>query len=73
MQITASYLTALGVVDDIVPEPKGGAHTDPEAAVALLDAALLRYFEELRRLPVEDLLAFRYKKFRDMAQFFRVE
>jgi len=73
MKITASDLSALGVVDDIVPEPKGGAHTDPEAAVALLDAALLRYFEELRRLPVEDLLAFRYKKFRDMAQFFRVE
>jgi len=73
MKITAGDLSALGVVDDIVAEPKGGAHTDPEAAAAMLDEALVRHFEELRRLPLEDLVAFRYKKFRDMAQFFRVE
>jgi acetyl-CoA carboxylase carboxyl transferase subunit alpha len=73
MKITADDLTLLGVVDGIVPEPEGGAHTDAEAAAALLDAALVKHFDELRRMPVEELVALRYKKFRQMAQFFRVE
>jgi acetyl-CoA carboxylase carboxyl transferase subunit alpha len=73
MKITANDLSSLGVIDGIVPEPKGGAHTDPEAAAALLDAVLLRELDELRKLPTEDLLTARYKKFRDMARFFNVE
>jgi acetyl-CoA carboxylase carboxyl transferase subunit alpha len=56
-----------------VPEPKGGAHTDHEAAAALLDAALQKYFGELVKLSPEELVASRYNKFRKMAQFLRVE
>jgi acetyl-CoA carboxylase carboxyl transferase subunit alpha len=73
MKITAGDLTELGVVDDVVSEPEGGAHTDADAAAALLDAALQKHFEQLQKLSIDELVAGRYKKFRDMAQFFRVE
>jgi acetyl-CoA carboxylase carboxyl transferase subunit alpha len=73
MKITAGDLTELGVVDDVVSEPEGGAHTDADAAAALLDTLLQKHFAQLRSLSVDQLVAGRYKKFRDMAQFFRVE
>jgi acetyl-CoA carboxylase carboxyl transferase subunit alpha len=60
-------------VDDLVPEPEGGAHKDHEAAAALLDAALQKHFAGLRNLPTQSLLATRYEKFRHMAQFFTGE
>ncbi|PYX08847.1 MAG: acetyl-CoA carboxylase carboxyl transferase subunit alpha, partial [Acidobacteria bacterium] len=73
LRITAKDLTEMGCVDGIVPEPEGGAHVDHEAAAALLDASLQKHFSELKKTPVKDLLASRYGKFRNMAQFFRVE
>src|SRR3984885_2613542 len=50
MKITANDLSSLGVIDGIIPEPKGGAHTDHEAAAALLDAVLVKQLDELRKL-----------------------
>jgi acetyl-CoA carboxylase carboxyl transferase subunit alpha len=73
MKITAKDLNELGIIDGIVPEPAGGAHTDHAQASELLDAALQQTLAELKRLPVKDLLDARYKKFRNMAQFFQVE
>ena len=73
LRITAGDLGELGCIDGTVPEPEGGAHTDHDAAAALLDAALQKHLAELKQIPVADLLAARYKKFRNMAQFFRVE
>ncbi len=73
MKITASDLNSLGIIDGIIAEPKGGAHTDHEAAAALLDAELLKQLEDIRKQPASDLVASRYKKFRNMAQFFQVE
>lgn len=73
MRITASDLSELGCVDDIVPEPEGGAHRDHEAAANLLDSSLLKHFAELKKIPVADLVQARYKKFRTMAQFFDTE
>jgi acetyl-CoA carboxylase carboxyl transferase subunit alpha len=73
MHITASDLSELGCIDDIVPEPEGGAHRDQEAAANLLDISLRRHLAELKKIPAADLLVSRYKKFRNMAQFFRVE
>jgi acetyl-CoA carboxylase carboxyl transferase subunit alpha len=73
MRITASDLSELGIVDSIVPEPPGGAHRDHEAAANLLDTALCGSLEDLKKLPVEEMVALRYKKFRDMAQFYRVD
>ena len=73
MRITAPDLDELGVIDGIVPEPEGGAHRDHEAAAALLDATLQKHYSELKKLPVGELLDSRYKKFRNMAQFYKTE
>lgn len=73
MKITAADLSQLGCIDDVVPEPPGGAHTDHEAAANFLGQALSRHLEVLRSIPPADLVASRYKKFRHMAQFFQVE
>jgi acetyl-CoA carboxylase carboxyl transferase subunit alpha len=73
MKITANDLNELGCIDGIIPEPPGGAHTDHARAAEFLDAALQRHLAALKQQPVGDLLETRYKKFRNMAQFFQVE
>jgi acetyl-CoA carboxylase carboxyl transferase subunit alpha len=73
MRITADDLKELGCIDDIVPEPEGGAHADHDAAALLLDAALQRHLSDLKKGKVKDLLDSRYTKFRNMAQFLQVE
>jgi acetyl-CoA carboxylase carboxyl transferase subunit alpha len=73
MKITATDLSELGCIDGVVPEPEGGAHADHEAAAALLDQTLQTHFQQLRKTPIPELLASRYNKFRNMAQFYRVE
>src|SRR5438270_9632493 len=73
LRITPTDLNQLGCIDDIVPEPEGGAHLDHEAAAAFLDAALAKHMQEVRRLTIPQLLDSRYDKFRHMAQFLRVE
>src|SRR6266404_8579457 len=70
MKITASDLKDLGCIDAIIPEPDGGAHADPDAAAKLLSSALEHHFSAIKSLPVKDLVASRYDKFRKMAQFF---
>ncbi len=70
LRTTAEDVLSLGCVDAIVPEPEGGAHTQPDQAIALLDQALQTHWQTLRALPVEELLAQRRKKFRHIAQFF---
>jgi len=73
MKITATDLNDLGCIDGIVPEPEGGAHADHEAAATLLDQTLQTHFEAVKKMPIQELLVSRYNKFRNMAQFFRVE
>jgi len=73
LHITAKDMTEMGCVDGVIPEPEGGAHTDHEAAAALLDAALLQHFADVKKLPLTQLLDSRYTKFRNMTQFFRQE
>jgi acetyl-CoA carboxylase carboxyl transferase subunit alpha len=73
LRITASDLKELGCIDGIVAEPPGGAHTDPDAATQLLDGALQKHLGDLKKIPIRELVASRYNKFRNMAQFFRVE
>ena len=70
MKITAKDLKGLGIVDEIVPEPDGGAHTDHEAAARLLDEVLDRQVTALSHESTHDLLSVRYEKFRKMGQFF---
>jgi acetyl-CoA carboxylase carboxyl transferase subunit alpha len=70
LKITAKDLKELGIVDEIVPEPEGGAHTDYEGTARLLDAVLDRQLVVLTNQPTKDLLQARYEKFRNMGQFF---
>ena len=73
MRITATDLKELGCIDDIVPEPDGGAHRDYEAAANLLDVSLQRHLADLKKVPPAELVVSRYNKFRHMAQFFKAE
>jgi acetyl-CoA carboxylase carboxyl transferase subunit alpha len=70
LRITASDLKQMEIIDEIIPEPDGGAHTDHDSAAALVDSVLLRHFNELKCLPAQQLIDSRYKKFRQMAHFF---
>jgi acetyl-CoA carboxylase carboxyl transferase subunit alpha len=70
LKITASDLLRLGMIDEVVPEPDGGAHLDHEAAAAMLGPVLQRALDELSTVPEEKLLHSRYEKFRRMGQFF---
>jgi len=63
-------LKDLGIVDEIVKEPEGGAHTDFEAAARYLDEVLDRQLVSLTNQPTRELLHARYEKFRKMGQFF---
>jgi acetyl-CoA carboxylase carboxyl transferase subunit alpha len=66
MKITASDLVAFGLVDQVVPEPAGGAQTDPEAQFQALDAVLDAELRELSAMSPESLRSARYEKFRRM-------
>jgi acetyl-CoA carboxylase carboxyl transferase subunit alpha len=70
MRITAADLNELGCIDDIVPEPEGGAHRDHEAAANLFDVALQKHLAELKKISPSELVVSRYNKFRHIAQFF---
>ena len=66
MRITAGDCKALNVVDEVVPEPAGGAHSDPVTAIDSVGRALVAHLERLSALPIEQLLEARYAKFRRM-------
>jgi acetyl-CoA carboxylase carboxyl transferase subunit alpha len=70
LKITGKDLKELGIVDEIVPEPEGGAHTDYEAAARSLDRVLDRQLMALMNQSPKELLDARYEKFRNMGQFF---
>jgi acetyl-CoA carboxylase carboxyl transferase subunit alpha len=65
----AVHCLELGVVDAIVPEPEGGAHTDPDEAARLLGESLQEAFEELESVPADDLKRRRRAKFRSLGVF----
>lgn len=69
LRLTAADLFELGVIDEVIPEPLGGAHQDHTAAVENLRAAVVRHVEELLKVPVDRLLAARYARFRKIGAF----
>ena len=69
MRITAQDLRKFGIIDEIVPEPSGGAHSDPAAAATMLAPSLEKAIRELQKLKPPALLDERYKKFRKMGVF----
>jgi acetyl-CoA carboxylase carboxyl transferase subunit alpha len=68
LKLTAPDMLRLGIVDQIVSEPVGGAHNNPDAAAVLLDAAIADALAESRRLSTEERTARRYQKFRNMGR-----
>jgi len=66
LKLTAQDLQNLGVIDEVLPEPTGGAHMDPGGMAETVAVAIRRHLKQLRRLRGEALIARRYKKFRDM-------
>lgn len=69
LKITAKHLHELGLVDEIVPEPLGGAHTDPLAAARNLKTVLCKQLDGLMSLPAPERLKHRYEKFRAFGHF----
>ncbi|MBI2438006.1 MAG: acetyl-CoA carboxylase carboxyltransferase subunit alpha [Lentisphaerae bacterium] len=69
LKLTAPDLLKAGLVDEIVPEPLGGAHTDPQAMAATLKQRWLSHLRDLKTAPRADLLRRRYNKFRTMGIF----
>src|SRR5215831_3258426 len=69
LKLTAKDLSRLGIVDDVIPEPLGGAQRDHREMANTLKTYLLRYIRELRLVPLDDLLEARYQKFRRMGVF----
>jgi acetyl-CoA carboxylase carboxyl transferase subunit alpha len=72
LKTTSGDVMAMGCVDDVVPEPPGGAHLDPEAAGRMLDEKLAWHLSELQAMSSEARLAARREKFRNIAQFYTV-
>jgi acetyl-CoA carboxylase carboxyl transferase subunit alpha len=66
LKITAQDLLTLGVIDEIVPEPPGGAHADPEATAEALGEALRRHLSQLRKYKIDKLLKRREEKYLSM-------
>ena len=73
LKLTAKDLLELDVVDEVVPEPLGGAHKDYDETAATLKKAILKNLDKLCEMKTSDLLEARYKKFRKMGVFTRVE
>ena len=69
LKLTAQDLLKLEVVDDIVPEPEGGAHRDYASVTASLGKALRHALQQISQVPVADLLERRYQKFRRLGVF----
>lgn len=66
LKLTATELSRVGVIDDIISEPLGGAHRDPRGMATTLKGYLTRHLRRLEQLEIETLLSERYSKFRRM-------
>jgi len=69
LKINSEHLLKFGVVDEVIPEPLCGAHTDPEEVAAQLKKTLLKYINELSKTDPETILENRYKKFRSIGAY----
>jgi acetyl-CoA carboxylase carboxyl transferase subunit alpha len=69
LKLTADDVQRLDLIDGIIPEPQGGAHTDPETAAASLKEWIVKALSELDQLSAEELIARRIGKYRRMGVF----
>ena len=70
LKMDAISLKNLGVIDEIIEEPLGGAHRDFEKMAQNLKEAVLKEFEKIDKFSIEELLERRYEKFRKIGEFF---
>jgi acetyl-CoA carboxylase carboxyl transferase subunit alpha len=69
LKLTSRDLLRFGIIDEVIAEPPGGAHRDHREAAASLKSFLVHSIRRLRELPIDELLARRYDKFRKMGVF----
>ncbi|BCG58483.1 acetyl-CoA carboxylase carboxyltransferase subunit alpha [Paenibacillus sp. URB8-2] len=69
MKITADDLLAMEVIEEVIPEPKGGAHRDYESAASAIKDAIVRHLHDLAGLDADELKEDRYRKFRKIGEF----
>jgi acetyl-CoA carboxylase carboxyl transferase subunit alpha len=69
LKLNAGSLKELGVVDEVIPEPLGGAHYDPTKTATSLKRALQKHLNDLIQLPVEKLLDQRYDRYRELGEY----
>jgi acetyl-CoA carboxylase carboxyl transferase subunit alpha len=69
LKVSADHLATLGVVDEVVPEPLGGAHNDPAQAADTLKYVLMKHLNDLRGLDTDKLLEMRYERFRHLGVY----
>jgi len=69
LKMTGNELLKLGVVDEVIPEPLGGAHRDLETTADRLAQSLQRQLKQLEKIPLPKLVKLRYEKYRKMAAF----
>jgi acetyl-CoA carboxylase carboxyl transferase subunit alpha len=69
LKLTAKDLSGFGIIDEVLPEPAGGAHRDPDAIARTVADGIRRHLADLRKLTPEQLVVDRYKKFRVMGVF----
>lgn len=69
LKLTAHELLSLGIIDEIIPEPQGGAHRDPPRVAKNLKSAIKKHLDELKQIPIDKLLSLRYQKFRKIGAF----
>ena len=70
LKYTSFSVQDLGCVDDVLTEPEGGTHTDPACAMAMVDERLQFHLAQIDQIPIDELLEQRYRKFRNIAQFY---
>ena len=73
LKLTAKDLLELGVVDEVIPEPLGGAHRDFDTTAATLKKTILKHLDKLAEMKTSELLEARYKKYRKIGEFTRAE
>ena len=69
LKMTASDLLKFNIIDEIVPEPVGGAHLDPEQTAKNIKDVLIKHLDELTKIPIDKLIPLRISKFQNMGVY----
>lgn len=71
LRLTSQDLFNLGLIDEIIPEPRGGAHKDPEQTALNIKERIIKHLEELKKISPTEVAEKRYKKYRGIGKFKR--